>query len=124
MGKILTALTFLVLLFLALGTYFFPTNPLFWLVSGSEETQVIRLLMGFLLITQLLTNPPRRLSLRLMTGLIALGVGIWAVIATYSYQMDILDTLAFLGSSIALGITALEVQPNKPVLQTGKFSYK
>ena len=61
---------------------------------------------------QLTTSPPRHMWFRVISGAIAIAVGAWAIEATYYNQMLSLDTLSFLGTSVAIGVSALEHKAN------------
>jgi hypothetical protein len=111
MGKLLLLLSFMCLVFVGFGVVLFPQNSVFWLASGSSMYQHIRELLALVLVVQLVTRPPRHVWVRILAGAVAIGVGIWSIQATYSNQMLLLDSLSFLASSIAIGVTALERKP-------------
>jgi len=112
MGKLLLFMSMMSLLFLYIVTIISPNSPVLWLASVSFTYQLIRLALAFILFIQLLTQPPRQLVFRFVTSLIAVMVGAWAIGATFGYQMEFADTLAFLIASLAIGITSLEYQPD------------
>jgi hypothetical protein len=111
MGKLLLLLSFMCLVFLGFGVVLYPQNSVFWLASGSSMYQHVRELLALVLVVQLVTRPPRHVWVRLLSGAIAVTTGIWAIEATYASQMPLLDSLSFLGASIAIGVTALERKP-------------
>lgn len=108
MRKLLLLLSLGVLVFLSVATTLFPQNTIFWLASSASMYQHLRELLAFVLVLQLATRPPRHVWARILSGAIALAVGVWVVEATYAYQMLGLDSLSLLGASIAIGVTALE----------------
>jgi len=108
MGKLLIALSFLALMILLIGTALAPNNPTFWLASGSNSYQIIRALLAVLLFVQITTNPPRNIWFRILAGGLSLIIGSWAIRQTYDYHMECLDTLAFMGASLTIFVTALE----------------
>jgi len=108
MGKLLLFLSLGILVFLSVSAALFPQNLMFLFASASSTYQHIRELLAFVLILQLVTRPPRHAWIRVLSGTIALAAGIWAIDATYIGQMLLLDSLAFLGASIAIGVAALE----------------
>ena len=112
MGKLLLVLVLVSLAILSVGTALFPQNPDFWLASGGSMYQYIRGLVALVAVLQLTTRPPRHVWLRIVSGAIALAVGIWAIEATYSDHMLILDSLCFISASVAIGVTALERKAN------------
>jgi hypothetical protein len=44
----------------------------------------------------------------MLAGIVALVIGGWAVQQTYGYHMQFLDTMSFVGASLAAFVTALE----------------
>ena len=108
MSKVLLFLSFVCLAILLVGTALWPNAPAFWLASGNGPFQLIRGILMATLFAQLVTNPPRHMLFRLLAGSLASVVGLWALGATYSNQMQILDGMGFLGAAIAIGLTALE----------------
>jgi hypothetical protein len=109
MGKLLLFLSFLSLLLLAVGTAFYPNNELFYLASTAPKIQYIREALSAVLFLQLVTHPPRSFWFRTLTGALALGVGGWSLVSTYSGTMPLLDSLSLLGAALAIGVTALEI---------------
>jgi hypothetical protein len=108
MGKLLLILALVGLIVLFFGTSLLPQNPDFWLASGTSMYQYIRGLLALVAILQLTTRPPRHVWLRILSGAIALSVGVWVIEATCSDHMLILDALCFISASLAIGVTALE----------------
>ena len=108
MGKMLLLLSLVCLVILFIGSGMFPQNPDFWLASGASTYQHIRELLAIVLTLQLITRPPRHVWFRMLSGAIAVTVGVWSIEATYAYHMLPLDTLCFIGVAVAIGITALE----------------
>ena len=108
MGKLLLLLSFGILVFLSVSAALSPQNLMFLFASTSSTYQHVRELLAFVLMMQLVTRPPRHVWIRVLSGTMALAAGIWTIDATYFGQMLALDSLAFLGASIAIGVTALE----------------
>ena len=108
MGKTLQLLALFGLMIIIVGTILYPQNPAFWLTSGFSTYQYIREALAGVLIVQLIAQPPRHIWLRVFSGVLAIGVGIWAIEATYAYHMLLVDTLCFLGAALAIGAAALE----------------
>lgn len=100
------------LAFVGVGIVLFPQNSLFWIASSSQIYQHVREGLGLVLLVQFVTRPPRHVWVRILSGSIAIAVGIWVVEATYSNQMLLLDSLSFLAASIVIGFTALERRIN------------
>lgn len=108
MGKLLLWFSLVVLLILGIGTHMAPGNPAFWLASSSNFYQYARLGVGLVVILQLVSSPPRHKAFRIFTAVFATLVFGWAWQQTYVYHMELLDLVAFTGSSMALFIAALE----------------
>lgn len=108
MGKLLLSLSLLSLIFTGIGTIVAPNDSMFWLATNSAVFQHVRVLIGMLLAIQLVTRPPRHLWFRILAGSIAAFTAAWAIQQTYSYHMQLLDTLAFLGAACAVFATSLE----------------
>ena len=81
---------------------------MFWLASAMPAYQYIREFLVFVLVMQLTTSPPRHMWFRIISGAIALALAVWSVRETYNNQMPLLDSLSFLATSVAIGISALE----------------
>ena len=108
MGKLLLLLSFGILMFLSVSAALFPQSIMFLFASTSSTYQHVRELLAFVLMLQLVTRPPRHVWIRVLSGTIALAAGFWTIDAMYIGQMLLLDSLAFLGASIAIGVAALE----------------
>jgi putative Ca2+/H+ antiporter (TMEM165/GDT1 family) len=95
-------------LFLIAGTYLFPNNPVMWLAGTTLPYTIFRALAAVALITVLVTNPPRKLYMRIFMGfasvvLLLAGLGVGA-----SDSVQILDMMLYLILGVSLGIEALE----------------
>jgi hypothetical protein len=108
MGKLLLVLSLICLIILSLGTVMAPQSSAFWLASGTTMYQHIREVLMLVLILQLVTQPPRHVWLRLLSGAIAGAVGVWSVEAIFAGNMLFLDSLCFMAASLAIMVTALE----------------
>jgi hypothetical protein len=110
MTKTLLVLSLVCLGILAIGTTLFAQSPAFWLATGSSTDQYIRAALMLVLAVQLITEPPRHVLFRILSGLLSIAVGVWSLEATYANHMPFLDTMSFMIAAIAIGITALERQ--------------
>lgn len=106
-----------VLLSMGIGSYYSPDGSFFWLASTDIGAQMVR--MGLLLVisVQLFTEPPRHMAIRVLTGLIALATAAWALHASTFMNTPIFDTIVWLQTAIALGVSALEL-PDEGLLQS------
>lgn len=108
MGKLLLWCSLIALLIIGVGTYVAANNPMFWLASAAHSYQYLRIAAGAIIILQLMTAPPRHVVFRIIAGVFAVVLGGWAIHQTYDYHMALLDSAAFVGSSLAIVATALE----------------
>ena len=113
MGKTLMFLSFLSLVILVIGAAFFPNAQLFILASTSGSYQLVREILASVMFLQLITHPPRHLAFRILAGVVAVGVGGWALKSSYNGTMLLLDMFSLLASAVAIGVTALEISPAK-----------
>ena len=120
MAKILLFLSFSVMLMLILVTAFAPNNSILYLAGSSNNLQYIREFLASVLLLQLVTRPPRHLIFRLLSGFIALSVGVWVIDSTYAGSMLFLDSLSLLAAATSIGVAALEFSTsrlNKPTIK-------
>lgn len=108
MSKIILFMTLVMVTVIGIGVALMPDNMLFWLASGDKFYQQIRIAIGLVLAVQLVTNPPRHIWFRLLAAGIALFTCVWAVGQAYSYQMQLLDIIGFMGASVTVLATSLE----------------
>jgi hypothetical protein len=120
MRRLLLLTAALSLCLLAYGTAYYPDYAAFWLASGEPTYQIVRLLLAGVLLLQFVTNPPRNIYFRVLCGFIAVSAATWAIGESSSFHMMYLDTLSFLGASVATGITALEFNEEKEEFHHGK----
>ncbi len=109
MGKLLVFLSFISLVFLQIGSYLFPGDPVMWLAGNSQAYEVARLALLPVLAALLVTNPPRHLVMRYFVGLLAVTLLGSVAYLTYSNTIGMLDTLAFAAAGISMGIVTLEI---------------
>jgi sorbitol-specific phosphotransferase system component IIC len=109
MGKLLVLLALVSLVFLQLGSYLFPGDPVMWLAANSANYEAARLMLMPILAVLLVTNPPRSLALRHFVGAISVVLLVSVAYLTYNNNMGALDTLAFGAAGIAMGVVALEI---------------
>lgn len=111
MRKLSLLLALCALIILGIGTAIAPNSPMFWLATASNGYQYIRAGIGIVLALQLMTNPPRHMAFRIAAGLVSAGIAGWTIQQTMAYQMQLLDMLVLLGSSIIAFATAIERKP-------------
>lgn len=109
-GKTLIISTLLFVLLLLTGSIYFPQTFLMSLADTSVTYQVLRAAIVILLVSILVTKPPRSLKLRSMIGAWSFLLAIQAVESLLSYHLRLLDGLVFLEVAIILAIEALETR--------------
>lgn len=115
MGKSALLLSLIAIAIVGFGVILAPQSSLFWLATGGPTYQHVRIAIATILAIQLVTNPPRHAWFRILAGSLALVTAVWTVEQTYSYHMQMLDTLAFLGASFGVLATTLERSANVDV---------
>lgn len=96
-------------IFLIVGSFVFPSSPIMWLASTGIIYSVIRFLMAALLIAVIVSNPPRRRSIRLAMGGMGAFLVAWGLLLAVTNSMHLLDIVLFLEVGIAFGLEALEL---------------
>ena len=119
MKKFLLLLSVTCLCLLSLGTFLKLENVIFWLASDAAPYQYIRLFLALILVSLLFTAPPRHLWFRLFIGTVALTISAWAIQSSFSYSMQLVDTLCFLSASLAIAAGTFE-----PRTETKRKIYK
>lgn len=109
-GKTLVISTLLFVLLLLAGSAYFPHTFLMSLADTSVTYMFLRVAIVGLLISILVTKPPRSLMLRGMIGGWSFLLAVQAIDALFSYELRLLDGLVFLEVAIILAIEALETR--------------
>ena len=109
MGKLLIFLSLVSLVFLEVGSYLFPSDPVMWLATSSHAFEALRLMIMPILVTLLVTNPPRHMTLRYFVGSVSVVLLAAVAVLTYGNVMNMLDSLAFAAAGVAMGIVSLEI---------------
>ena len=118
MGKLLLFLSCVCLTILVIGTATMPQASAFWMASALPAYQVVRIILGSLLLMEFVTDPPRNRTFRIVAGLVSSAIAIWALDATYSNHMELLDSFSILSAACAIGVTALELKPEDAQVKT------
>jgi hypothetical protein len=108
MGKSALWLSLIAIAVVGFGVILAPQSSLFWLATGGPVYQHVRIVIAAVLAIQLVTNPPRHVWFRIFAASLALLTSVWTIEQTYSYHMQLLDTLAFLSASFGIFATTLE----------------
>lgn len=109
-GKTLVIFTLMFVAMLFVGSIYFTDTLLISLADTSPTYQLLRAAIVVLLISILVTNPPRSLKLRSMIGAWSFLLGLQAIESLFSYQLRLLDGILFLEVAIILAIEALETR--------------
>lgn len=109
-GKTLVISTLLFVSLLFAGSIYFPNTFLMSLADTTPTYLFLRGAIIVLLISILVTKPPRSLKLRGMIGAWSFLLGLQAIEALFSYELRLLDGLVFMEVAIILGIEALETR--------------
>jgi hypothetical protein len=108
MSKPYLFLAFVCLGILLIFSLVAPGSPVMWLASTSKIFAVIRVGLMIILLWLLLTDPPRNVYLRAITGTASLLLVSWALNAFFSNQLQLVDFLSLVPAGIAAGLDVLE----------------
>jgi TctA family transporter len=108
MGKIIELSALVSLLFVFVCSIAFPRSSFLWLATASSTFTVLRMILITLIGTLLITRSFYDHHLHWLLGAFAITLSGWALYATYSNQLQILDGLSFLAAGLSLGLEALE----------------
>lgn len=126
MNKFTLLLSFCALGFLTAMGSINPDNAAVWLSSQTQIMDILRLsVMGVLLIL-IFTNPPRKIPLRIIIGIAAVGLIGVASYGTYNNLMQAFDGIALLAAGTSALVATLEVkiiQEKKTRKETVRFKY-
>lgn len=111
MTKTLLGMSLISLAFLMTGSVVFAESIVFWFASTDIIYQYLRFLLAVIVTILILTKPPRGALTRICSGLTGAGIGAWTILQTASYNMLVLDTLLFAGTSLAILVITLEMRP-------------
>lgn len=114
-GKNLVILTLLFVLALFIGGIYFPNTTEMSLADTSLAYTLLRGGIIMLLVSILVTEPPRSLELRGMIGSWSILLAVQSISALLSYGMHVLDSIVFIEVAIILAIEALEYRQQIPV---------
>jgi hypothetical protein len=104
---------YLFLAFICLGTLLTfglvaPDSPVMWLASTSPAFNILRGGMMVILLGLLVTNPPRNMYFRIITGVASLLLVSWGLSTFYANQLQPMDFMSLMTAGIAAGIAAIE----------------
>lgn len=109
MGKLLLFLSLLSMVILLIGSVLAPESSTMWLASTSLSYDIARLIFSGGLIALLLTKAPRKMLVRVITGVMAFVIVILSLYMTYQGSIKLLDGMSFAAAALSMGVAALEV---------------
>lgn len=107
-GKTLIVATLLLVMLLFIGGIYYPNTLEMSFANTTASYTVLRAVIIFLLISILVTNPPRSRALRAVIGVWSLLLASVAVQIFHGYEIHLLDAIVFMQVAIILAIEALE----------------
>jgi hypothetical protein len=111
--------TFIVCAMLFSGLYQ-PDAPLMWLAATTTNYAYMRAALVIVLLTLLVTNPPRSGYFRVFLAAFSAALGISTILLSYWYAIGILDAIIFIEVAIIFMIESLEVEAE----EVKKISFK
>ena len=109
MDKAIYGGSFASVVFLLAGTYLFSGSPIMWLAGTSLAYTIFRIIMAVMLLTVLVTTPPRKLYVRIAMGILAVVLVGWGIGLLMQGSYKILDMILFVELGLAFGLGALEI---------------
>jgi hypothetical protein len=108
MGKLLLAMSFLVLGLLFIFGLYAPSNPIVWLASDSSIFGLLRAVLMIAVLYLIIFGVPNKVNLHTFLGATAGILGIYTGDAFYLNYIQLEDALALLLTSISFAIAVLE----------------
>lgn len=106
------------------GSIFIPTSFVMVLASTSLAANIARVIVIALMVTLMVTNPPRSQVFRIILGAASFGFGYYAWMHTLSGTIQLADSVLYLVGAIAFAIEALEINVVEEVPETLAFKKK
>lgn len=85
-----------------------PEAPLMWLAATTTNYAYMRAALIIVLLTLLVTNPPRSSHFRIFLMAFSAALGISTILLSHWYAIGLLDAIVFLEVAIILMIESLE----------------
>jgi len=122
--KLLIGSTLLLVIALLLGAVYYPDTLIMSLTDTSLSYTIIRIIVALLLLSLLITKPPRSYALRAVIGGWSMILAYVSFTSLFSYQLRLFDALVFLEIAIIFAIEALETRVTIPVDKRPSEQYK
>jgi hypothetical protein len=113
MKKLLIITTMLIVLAMLFDGMFYKDAPLMWLASTSLNYAYMRIALLAVLLTLLVTSPPRSQYFRIFLAGFASALCLSTLWLSYWYAINLLDAVIFIEVAIIFMIEALESGPEK-----------
>lgn len=113
--KLLIGSTLLLIVALLLGGLYYPDSLLMSLINTSDPYFYIRGVIAVLLLSLLVTKPPRSRLLRTVIGAWSIVLGFVSIQSLFNYQLALFDALVFLEVAVIFAVEALETRVTIPV---------
>ncbi len=113
--KAIIVSSILLLAILSFGTKGIIDQNMAEFFGVNSGLNIIRFALIGVLISLLLTNPPRSLAYRRFLGVLAFLIFAFSLNSLINNRLDILDAIMFLEASAIFGIEALELEENEEV---------
>jgi hypothetical protein len=123
MKKLLIITTMLIVLAMLFDGMFYKDAPLMWLASTSLNYAYMRIALLAVLLTLLVTSPPRSQYFRIFLAGFASALCLSTVWLSYWYAINLLDAVIFIEVAIIFMIEALESSPEKASQITFRHSF-
>lgn len=120
MTKTVYAGTLLIILTLIAGSIWAPGSFIMTFVSTETSMMVARVVLSAMLITLLVTNPPRSYALRALLGLSSAVFFTWAINYALSGTIAIADAILFIHASISFALAAVESGARRIAVEGGE----
>ncbi|HET8883863.1 MAG TPA: hypothetical protein VFM68_00125 [Candidatus Saccharimonadales bacterium] len=89
---------------------YYKDAPLMWLAATSVEYAYLRIALIVVLLTLLISSPPRSVWFRFFLASFAAVLGVSTILLSFTYTINIFDAIVFLEASIIFMIEALEAE--------------
>lgn len=108
MTKLVLVLSFIGLLISFAFGLLDPANPIMWLSSTTSAFAVLRGALMLVIVTLLVTEPPRNTYVRAFVGIVSMTLIGWSITAVYHNHLPVADAFLLLSVGVSTGLTVLE----------------
>lgn len=108
-NKLLIGPTLLIVVGLMVGSAYFAGDPFMWFASTEPMYQYIRLALVLILVSLLITDPPRSLWFRSLLAVCALTIVALTLYGVQIYEINLVDAVVFIEVALIFAIETLEL---------------